>query len=80
MNELKETPAHQNTLTHQGPLWWRIDIRHGIQVEVEKAIECHELGWGVIVRRELRHKVVLQNSYPEPQDGDRQAHTQHDEH
>ena len=42
-----------------------VDVRHRVEVEVEQAVEGHELGGGAIVRWEPRCKTVFEDARTE---------------
>lgn len=44
-----------------------VDVCHGVQIKIEQPIKGHELRGIRVVRGELGHEVVFQNSNAEPQ-------------
>ena len=71
---------HTRSLTIQGICGGRVDKCHGEEVEVEQTIESDKLSRVLVVGGQFRHKVVLQNSAPEPQHDDCYRDADHNDH
>ena len=53
---------------------------HGVEVEVEEAVEREELGWVLVVGRHLRHQVILELTDAEAKHHDCDTYRQHNQH